>query len=198
MEHDFVFPDVIISSVGSEIYYNSHGEYIYSTGWDAHISNQWKRDQIVKILSEFDSLNYQEEETQRKFKVSYYIEKERFDILQIREAFVKNKIKANLILSHNSFLDILPARASKGRAIRYLSYRWNIPHTSIIVAGDSGNDEDMLTGELLGIVVGNHGEELEKLKGRRRIYFAKNNRAAGIIEGINHYNFLKGDDLNAG
>ena len=101
-----------------------------------------------------------------------------------------NKIKTNLIVSHKKYLDFLPFRASKGRAIRYLGYRWNIPLDRILVGGDSGNDEDMLIGELLGVVVANYSEELEKLKGRRRIYFAKNKFAAGVVEGINHYNFL--------
>ena len=41
------------------------------------------------------------------------------------------------------------------------------------------------------VVVGNHGEELNKLKGRRRIYFANAERADGIIEGIENYNFLE-------
>ncbi|MEZ4765788.1 MAG: HAD family hydrolase [Calditrichia bacterium] len=89
------------------------------------------------------------------------------------------------------FLDILPYRASKGKAIRYLSYKWNIPLNHILVAGDSDNDEDMLRGEMLGIVVGNHHPDLDKLRGLKNIYFAKNAFAAGILEGFNHYGFPK-------
>ena len=112
------------------------------------------------------------------------------DLSPIYNVLEKNKIKTNVIASHNAYLDFLPFRASKGRAIRYLSYRWNIPLDSILVAGDSGNDEDMLIGELLGVVVANHSDELSKLKGRRRIYFAEKSHAAGVIEGINYYQFL--------
>ncbi|HOI28913.1 MAG TPA: HAD-IIB family hydrolase [Melioribacteraceae bacterium] len=191
LENDFILPDIIISSVGSEIYYKSKEGYTYGTGWDAHISQQWKREQIVLLLKDFDYLEYQEEETQRKYKISYNIKKESADIDSIQNTLIKNKIKANLIISHGKYLDILPTRASKGRAVRYLSYRWNIPHDSILVAGDSGNDEDMLIGELLGIVVANHAPELERLRGKRKIYFAKKPHAAGIIEGINFYQFLR-------
>lgn len=190
MENNFLLPDLIISSVGSEIYYKNKDEYIYGTGWDTHISHQWKREHVVKIMNEFDFLEYQNEDTQRKYKVSYNILTEGIDVDIIRHALIKNKIKANVIVSHNRFIDILPARANKGRAVRYLSYRWNIPYENILVAGDSGNDEDMLTGELLGVVVGNYTPELGKLKGRRKIYFANKLHAAGIIEGINFYNFL--------
>jgi len=191
LDNDFILPDIIISSVGSEIYYKSKEGYTYGTGWDAHISQQWKREQIVLLLKDFDFLECQEEETQRKYKISYNIKNESADIDSIRHTLIKNKIKANLIISHGKYLDILPTRASKGRAVRYLSYRWNIPHDSILVAGDSGNDEDMLIGELLGIVVANHAPELERLRGKRKIYFAKKPHAAGIIEGINYYQFLR-------
>jgi sucrose-phosphate synthase len=190
-EHNFTMPDFIISSVGSEIYYLDKGEYIYSRGWDAHISSQWKKDEIMKLLESDGSIELQEKEEQRKFKISYYIKKNEFNLEKINNLLIKNKIKANLILSHESYLDILPYRASKGRAIRYLAYRWNISHDSIVVAGDSGNDEDMLTGELFGIVVANHSSELKKLKGRRRIYFSKEKYTNGVMEGIEYYNLLK-------
>ena len=191
LDNDFVLPDLIISSVGSEIYYRSMGSYAYGTGWEAHISQHWKREQIVSLLKDFDFLQRQEDEAQRKFKVSYNVTRDDADIDLVRQTLIKNKIKANVIVSHGVYLDILPIRASKGRAVRYLSYRWNIPHDSILVAGDSGNDEDMLTGELLGTVVGNHASELDKLRGKRKIYFAKEPYAAGIIEGLNYYQFLR-------
>jgi sucrose-phosphate synthase len=109
---------------------------------------------------------------------------------EVKRALINHKIKANTIFSHGKFLDILPYRASKGKAIRYLSYRWNIPFENILVAGDSGNDREMLKGDLLAVVVANHSSELESLIGQNRIYFAKRNYAGGIIEGIKHYNFL--------
>jgi sucrose-phosphate synthase len=40
------------------------------------------------------------------------------------------------------------------------------------------------------VVVGNHSPELTKLKGKSRIFFANGNYANGILEGLNHYNFL--------
>ena len=52
-----------------------------------------------------------------------------------------------------------------------LAYKWNIPFEKILVAGDSGNDKEMLKGDLLGVVVANYSSELEELKGLRRIYF---------------------------
>ncbi|HDO30477.1 MAG TPA: hypothetical protein ENG79_05405, partial [Desulfobacteraceae bacterium] len=64
------------------------------------------------------------------------------------------------------------------------------PPQHIMVAGDSGNDEDMLRGQTCGLVVGNYSEELEKLKGKPKIFFSKNCYAAGIIDGLYHYRFI--------
>ena len=185
------YPDIIISSVGSEIYYNYNGKLVYSKGWGAHLNNQWNRERIKNLLSKFDFLHYQEEDTQRKYKVSYYTSDVPDNLKMVNDILIQNKIKANVIFSHGQYLDILPYRASKGKAIRYLSYRWNIPYENILVAGDSGNDSEMLKGELLGVVVANYSEELESLRGQKRIYFAKRKFAGGIIDGINYYNFLK-------
>ncbi len=189
-EHNVPLPDLIISSVGSELYYNHDGKLIYSKGWESHISHKWNRKAIVELLSQFDFLEYQEENTQRKFKISYYTGENVNNINEIKEALIANKIKANIIYSHGQFLDILPYRASKGKAIRYLSYRWNIPYENILVAGDSGNDREMLKGDLLGVVVANYSSELESLKGSSRLYFANRKYAGGIIDGINYYGFL--------
>jgi sucrose-phosphate synthase len=93
------------------------------------------------------------------------------------------------VTSHGTYLDVLPVRASKGKAIRYLSYRWDVPLASFLVAGDSGNDECMLRGDTLGVVVGNYSPELEPLRGRSSVYFAAGAHAAGVLEGIEAYGF---------
>lgn len=191
-EHNFVLPDIIISSVGSEIYYKRKDtDYFYSTGWEAHISHLWKQNKIIELLDGFDFLQLQENDAQRKFKISYYHEADEKQLNSVRKILINNNIKANFIVSHKKYIDLLPYRASKGRAVRYLAYRWNIPHENILVAGDSGNDEDMLRGEMLGIVVGQHSDELKKLKGRRRIYFAEEKATGGILEGAYYYNFFE-------
>jgi sucrose-phosphate synthase len=48
----------------------------------------------------------------------------------------------------------------------------------------------MLGGNTLGVVVGNYSPELEKLRGRARIYFAEATHARGVLEGIEHYHFF--------
>ena len=136
----------------------------------------------------------QPEINQRTHKISYYMNPR---VAPKREALLKtlrnNKVYANVIYSHNKYIDILPIRASKGFAIRYISIKWGIPLDRILVAGDSGNDIEMLLGNTLAVVVGNYSNELEHLKNEQRIYFSKEKFAKGIIDGIKYYNFL--DDI---
>jgi sucrose-phosphate synthase len=101
------------------------------------------------------------------------------------------ELSVNLILSFGQFLDVLPVRASKGLALRWVSERLHIPLGRMLVAGGSGADEDMMRGNTLAVVVANrHHEELSQLIDQQRIYFAKAPYAAGIMEAVEHYQFL--------
>jgi len=188
-KHGVAETDVIISSVGSELYYGRRN--MPGNGWRTHISSKWNREKIKGLLDTLPFLEYQEEQTQRPFKVSYNMEPDEDHLARIHDLLLKNKCRYNLIYSHQKYLDILPYRASKGKAIRYLSYKWEIPLTNFLVCGDSGNDEEMLRGEPRGVVVGNYSSELEKLRGRRNVYFARNHGVNGILEAMEHYEFLK-------
>jgi sucrose-phosphate synthase len=112
-------------------------------------------------------------------------------LTEVHDLLQKNRCRYTLVYSHEQFLDILPYRASKGKAIRYLSYKWDIPLSQIIVSGDSGNDAEMLRGDLAGVVVGNFSCELEPFRGNRKVYFAESGCAGGILEGIEHYEIRK-------
>ena len=188
-EYNIPIPDVMITSVGAEIYYGKGLHY--GQGWETHIAKNWHRKRIKHMLERFDFLEYQEEATQRKFKISYFMNPSKDRLTQIHHHLLKNNCKYTLIYSHEKFLDILPQRASKGKAIRYLSYKWEIPLGNFLVCGDSGNDEEMLKGEPLAVVVGNYSKELESLRGRRNILFAENLYAGGILEAIDRYKFLE-------
>ncbi len=182
-------PDVIICSVGTEIYYGP--DLRIDKGWQRHISHQWKPERIKEKLNSLDFLTFQEAEGQRSHKISYYMKEDTALLARVHQVLQEARLRCRVIYSHGQFLDILPYRASKGRAIKYLSYKYEFPPQHIMVAGDSGNDEDMLRGQTCGLVVGNYSEELEKLKGRPKIFFSKNSYAAGIIDGLYHYRFIQ-------
>jgi len=179
-------PDILITSVGSEIHYGK--KLVPDLGWAAHIRHMWRKDSLAEALSNFPGLKLQSPKNQREFKLSYIAKPDSMPPLnEIHEYLDDLKLHAQLIYSHEEFLDVLPIRASKGHAIRYLAYKWGLPLENFLVAGDSGNDTEMLVGDTRAIVVGNHSPELAVLRDQQHIYFAQGHYAEGIIEGLNHY-----------
>ncbi|MCP4040759.1 MAG: HAD-IIB family hydrolase, partial [Gammaproteobacteria bacterium] len=182
-------PDVLITSVGSEVYYGKR--LIPDAGWRKHISYHWKPKALREAMSDIRGIRLQPKENQQEYKISYFIDPDRAPcMLDINRHLRLLNLQAKMVFSHNYYLDLLPIRASKGLALRHLSSKWGLPLERFLVAGDSGNDEEMLCGNTLAVVVGNYSQEIEQLRNMPRIYFAQRTHAGGIIEGIQHYNFL--------
>ena len=187
-EYNIPMPDILICSVGTEMYYGP--DLRMDKGWQQHISHKWKPELIKTTLQKFDFLVFQEAEGQCSHKISYYLENKDDRLDQIRQALNDQKLRCQVIYSHKQFLDILPHRASKGKAVEYLQYKYEFLPRHVMVAGDSGNDADMLEGRARGLIVGNHSDELAYLKSAARVYFSTGEYAAGIIEGLHHYGFV--------
>ena len=180
-------PDVLICSAGSEIYYTE--KFIPDKGWERHIDYQWKRSELQRALTDFPGIRLQEPDAQWRFKLSYYVD-DHFnedDLADLYKFLDDRKLRAKVLFTENHFLDLLPFRASKGSAVKYLSYKWKIPLDRFITAGNSGNDEDMLRGKTNAIVVSNYSPELEELRKNKLIYFTKHPLAKGVLEGIQHH-----------
>ncbi|MEN8215528.1 MAG: HAD-IIB family hydrolase [Pseudomonadota bacterium] len=183
-------PDIFITSVGSEIYYGPNLER--DNDWIKHINYGWEPEKLREVLlARFEGLQLQPDIDQREFKVSFFVDQAFEQSLpKLERCLQQNNLLANVIYSHGQFLDLLPIKASKGLAVRHIAARWGLPMRQFLVAGDSGNDEEMLNSDALGVVVGNYSTELEKLKGKPGIYFAKDHYALGILEGIRAFSFL--------
>jgi len=186
-DYDLPKPDILICSAGTEIYYTD--QFIADKGWDSHIDYQWKRKELQEALSTFKGLRLQEAAAQWRFKLSYYVEDSFNDdaLANLYKFLDDSKLRARVLLTDNKFLDLLPFRASKGSAVRYLSYKWKMPLKHFITAGNSGNDKDMLTGKAKAIVVANYSTELEELRKNKSIYFTKHPTAKGVLEGIHFH-----------
>jgi sucrose-phosphate synthase len=188
-EWRFPMPDLLITSAGSEIYYGP--QIVTDTSWKRHICYHWQRSEIRKVMQDIPGVELQSADAQGKFKVSYFVDETKSpNVREIIRRLRQNRLHVKGFYSHNMYLDLLPIRASKGDAIRYVAIKWGLPVQRFLVAGASGNDESMLAGNTLAVVVGNHSQELEKLRGLPQIYFAEGNYAWGILEALDHYDFF--------
>lgn len=188
-QHKIPEPDVLISSGGTEICYAP--KLTLDTAWQQHIDTHWMPHKVKAVLDDLPGLTRQPKAEQNTFKISYLMDPDLADIDDIKQRLHQAEQSVNVQLSFGQYLDILPIRASKGMALRYVAERWQIPLERILVAGGSGADEDMMRGNALAAVVANrHDEELSQLVDIERIYFARKPYEEGILEALEHYDFF--------
>lgn len=193
-EKQLLSPDALITSVGTEIYFNPKEEIIEPQYADI-LAQGWDREQVCAIASQFSDLTSQPESEQNTFKVSYYItEQASKQVLPKLETTLANSgLKTKLVYSGSKDLDILPEKGDKGLAVQYLRQKWSIDAKNTVVCGDSGNDIALFRGEERGIIVGNAKIELRQWYQNNQTpyrYFAKGHYANGILEGLKHFYFL--------
>lgn len=189
-QHNIPMPDILITSLGTEIYFTS--QLIADIAWPYHIDHLWTPQVLKRVIGGLPGLTQQPKSEQSRFKLSYYydcrIAPPMEDILTLLR---QQELSVNPTLSFGQFLDIVPARASKGQALRYVARQWNIPLERILATGGSGGDSDMVSGNTRGVVVANrHREELSVLADMEQVYFAEGSHAWGILEAIEHYDFF--------
>ncbi|MGB5835201.1 MAG: HAD family hydrolase [Thiohalocapsa sp.] len=183
-------PDVLITALGTEIFYAPQLTHDYA--WTQHIDHLWYPRRVRETLTDLPGIQRQPNREQSRFKISFYIDPDNAPCLdEIGSLLHQADLNVHLNLSFGQFLDVVPARASKGLALRYVADQWGIPVEHCLAAGGSGADEDMMRGNTLAVVVANrHNEELSQLTDTESIYFAERPFAAGIIEAIEHYRFF--------
>ncbi len=188
--HSIPMPDILITSLGTEIYYPP--QLTTDIAWNHHIDHWWTPKVLKRIIDPLPGLTPQPRDQRSRFKVSYYYDEHQAPSMEeILTLLRQQELSVHTTLSFGQYIDFVPARASKGQALRYVANQWKIPLEQVLVNGGSGGDEDMLRGNTLGVVVASpHREELAQLNDSERVYFAKGSHASGILEAIEYYDFF--------
>lgn len=136
---------------------------------------------VLKALRRFHSLIPQHVPQARR--CSYYID----DLTAVTPEFeeaVRN-LGCDLLVSDGRYLDVLPRGVSKGSTLRALTEYLGMDPEEVIVAGDTLNDLSMFSAGFSGVVVGNAERQLvERLAGKKSVYFARSEGASGILEAL--------------
>jgi sucrose-phosphate synthase len=181
-------PQYTFCNVGTEIYVGP--DYRRDDAWTRHIDRGWDRLEVQEALITIPYLFQQAR--QFEFKQSYHLfQKTDSVIAEIHKRLEEIGIEHKVVYSSGTDLDIIPKRAGKGEAVDYIRQRLRIRRKHVLAAGDSGNDIGLLSAGFLAVVVGNHKSELNADSLPEDVYWARERYAGGIIEGIQHFEFLK-------
>ena len=141
---DLPTPEVLVTSVGTEIYWRGPSGHLRSDeGFARHISKGWDAEAVTRALDRIAGLKPQDPVEQRAFKRSY-LTSDAATVDRVRAALRAAGIEARVVHSHDTLLDVLPKRAGKGAALRRCAEALALPLSACVAAGDSGNDIDML------------------------------------------------------
>ena len=214
-DYDLPEPDFIIGDVGTTIYYATGGRWTANQKWQEEISRDWRdsgRREIIELLSSLESKTFflQPSKKQGPYKISYFTS-HAVDPLRLRNIIAgilgHHGIVTQLVFSRDDsqqrgLLDILPRKANKLLALRFLMIEERFDSMRTVFAGDSGNDLDALTSGLPAILVKNTASDVRQTALYRldcmgmqdRLYRAKGgfmgmngNYAAGVLEGLIHF-----------
>lgn len=165
--------------------------------------------ELAKLFDDITALRLQEPEKQNRYKLSYYAppDLDREDLIpQLAQRLKAQGIQASFIWSVDEtvrigLLDVLPKRANKLHAIRFLMERQHFDKRHTVFAGDSGNDLEVLISGLQAILVRNAQEEVRQEALHRlpsehsqQLYLARGGfmgldgyYSAGVLEGLAHF-----------
>ena len=193
-EKNLLPPDALITSVGTEVYFNPQ-EAIFASEWAEILSQGWNRDKIADIAANYSALTPQPESEQNPFKISYYISASAAKELlpKLESELVDRDLEIKLVYSDSKDLDILPRNGDKGLALQFLRDTWKVSAQKTVACGDSGNDIALFRGEEKGIIVGNAKPELRQWyqeNENETLYLAQAHCAGGILEGLEYFEFV--------
>jgi len=162
------------------------------------MAGAFSRREAESFLEGIQGLTMQPTKYNTPLKVSCYLDEAPDPETAARE--IEQRVKAagkedvyQVIWSSGRDLDIIPAAAGKGKAIRFLLSFLDLEAGRVIVAGDSGNDRTMFEEFHRGIIVANAQPELRTLPEREddNHYRAEERYAAGVMEGLRHFGVLE-------
>ena len=183
------FPSVWISRAGTEIY---HGDEEKSDIlWQDSISVDWDRKAVASALSDLKNyFVFQSLDQQGPYKVSFLL-KEPFEGLLplVRKRLRQAKCSAAPHLRCHWYLDVLPLRASRSEAIRFLTLKWGLSLDQVLVVASEQGDGELIKGLNSAVVPVEHDPSLESLRSQQRVFFSSVARE-GVVEGLKHFRFL--------
>ncbi|GAB4813979.1 hypothetical protein N2152v2_001025 [Parachlorella kessleri] len=193
-------PNILVCSVGTEILIDGEPD----EEWEAFLNQGWDRAKAAEIAKGLPDLKLQQPSEQRPHKISYKLHApspQQADevISTLRSQLEAAGLETNVVYSAGVDVDILPSRASKGKALAFLLQQLDSaggrPSSGVLVCGDSGNDVELFAvAGVHGCMVANAHSELRdwcEEHGTDKLFKATADGPGGILQAIEHFGFAK-------
>lgn len=180
-------PHYIIADVGATVVDGRTLEPVHAI--QDPIEDRWPgADRVREALRGFPTLVYQEVPQERR--CSYLVRNG--EVPEGLRDIVERDLGCDLLLSADTYLDVLPSGVSKGSTLLALLDDAGLDRDRVVVAGDTLNDLSLFECDLKGIVVGGAESELcARVRGAgSNAYLADAKGGAGILEGLRHHRML--------
>ncbi|KAL0791707.1 hypothetical protein Bca101_007953 [Brassica carinata] len=192
-ERPMLTPDVIITSVGTEIAYGK--SMVTDDSWVEIMNHKWDRGIVEEETSKFPELTLQRDCDQRPNKVSFFIDKSKAQEVtkELYQRLEKRGLEIKIIFSGGKALDVLPKGGGKGQALAYLLNKLKaeggFPLILLSVVTLETTPSSL---PFLMFMVRNSQAELlewyaENAKDNAKIIHASERCVGGILEAIGHF-----------
>lgn len=182
-EENLPSPHILITDVGTAIY-TSHS-LAEELAWTKKVQNNWYPQKIIQIADNFPLLKRQVLPHDRR--ISFTVHQNEEVVKEFKKALCEENIPHKLIFSSNRDVDILPPNSGKGEALEYVLQNYFNKEVQVLIAGDSGNDLEMLSLDYPSVIVGNAQRELIEMNNHPLLYRASKHFAGGIHEAWLHF-----------
>ncbi|MDA8337216.1 MAG: HAD hydrolase family protein [Peptococcaceae bacterium] len=180
LENFLAMPAAMGCDVGSTIYWE--GSVRPDPGWSRRLARFWRGGDVLQVARRIEGLHSLH--SPNPFRVTGKFDASVTNAGRIEDALGAAGLAAKVVLSNGDCLDLIPAKAGKGPALKYICATAGLGERMVVVAGDSENDADLFDGTWPGIVVGNAVPALKSARLPSNIYRAGAPGPKGVLEGL--------------
>jgi sucrose-phosphate synthase len=183
-------PDVWITRAGTELHHGPGLEL--DPAWTQRINQCWSRNAVLKAMEDLqDHITLQDSDHQGAYKVSYLLKEADPGLLSLaRQRLRRDGLQAQPHVRCHWFLDVLPQRASRSEAIRFLAMSWGLSLEQVMVVASQQGDAELMDGLPATVVPADHDRSLQVPHHQPRVYVSNRSNVAAVLDGLSHYHFL--------
>ena len=182
-------PKAWICRAGTEIHHAA--DRAEDPVWAKRISQAWDRDAVLAAMGQLqEHIQLQDADHQSRYKVSYLLRASNRGLIGLaRQCLRRHGLQAEPQLRCHWFLDVLPQRASRSEAIRFLAQSWGLPLEQVLVVASQQGDGELLDGLPATVVPADHDPCLLGQRTQQRVYVSKRPSVGAVLDGLTHFRF---------